>query len=117
MSGNLFNDPRINKSAYKKSLETYLMILVSINVPIQNSGNIVSMCPNDKSLETFNDPRIHVPIRKKSGNLFNDKRINKSAHASLETFNDLCINRNAPTKKVTRINKSAHTKNVWNFIE
>ena len=44
------------------------MILVSIKVPIQ------------KNLETFNDPPINETIQKESGNLFNEPRINKSAH-------------------------------------
>ena len=30
MSGNLFNDPHINKCPYEKSLEAYLMFLVSM---------------------------------------------------------------------------------------
>ena len=43
------------------------------------------MCPYDKSLETFNNPRINKgAIQKKSRNI----------------FNDICINRNAPSKKV-----------------
>ena len=42
------------------------------------------MCTYEKSLETFNNPRI-----------------NKSTHTkkSRNIFNDICINRNAPSKK------------------
>ena len=48
----------------QKSLETYVMILISIKVPIlKKSGNL------------FNNPGINVPIRKKSGNLFNAHHI------------------------------------------
>ena len=50
-SGKVFNDPGTNVPI-KKSLETYLMILVSMH-------------PYEKSLETFNDPRINVHIVKK----------------------------------------------------
>ena len=59
----------VSRCPYKKSLETYLMILVSIKVPIE------------KNLETFNDPRINETIQKEFGNLFNELRINKSAHS------------------------------------
>ena len=73
---------------YEKSLETYL---ISINVPSQKSLEIylmifVSICPYKKksgnlfyysginvsmrknSVNLFNNPRITVPILKKSGN-------------------------------------------------
>ena len=58
------------------------MILVSIKVPIQ------------KNLETFNDPRINETIQKESGNLFNEPRINKSAHIkkSGNLFNNTRMN-------------------------
>ena len=52
----------------------------------------------------FNDPHINVPILKKSGNLFNDPGTNVPIKKSLKTFND------------TRMNKSAHIKNVWKLI-
>ena len=65
MSLETFNDPRINVPILK-SLEIFLMILVSFPIG-KTSGNICN-------------PRINDPIRKKSGNLFNDPRINKSAH-------------------------------------
>ena len=52
---------------YKNSLETYLMILISIkSAHTKISGNLL------------NNPRLNVPIRKKYGNLFNDPRIHKS---------------------------------------
>ena len=65
-SVNLFNGPRINKSAHTKNWK--IMILVSIKVPIKKSENL------------FYDLRINEPIRIKSGNLFNDPGINKSAY-------------------------------------
>ena len=48
-------------------METYLMISYQC-AHTKKSGNL------------FNDPRINVPIRKKSRNLFNDPRINKWSH-------------------------------------
>ena len=65
------------------------MILVSIKVPIE------------KNLETFNDPRINETIQKEFGNLFNELRINKSAHIkkSGNLFNDPGINKSAHTEK------------------
>ena len=68
--------------AYEKGLNTYLMISV-IKVPIRKkSGNL------------FNDSRINVPILKKSGNLFNDPRINESSQTKKcgNLFNDPPIN-------------------------
>ena len=79
MSGNFFNDPRINVSIRKKCLDTYLMILVSMCPYEKNLETyliiLVSMCPYENSGKIF--VSIKVPIRKKSGNLFNDPRINK----------------------------------------
>ena len=54
--GILFYDPLI-LAHRKKSLETYLMILVSVKGPIQ------------KNQETFYDSGINVPIGKKSVNI------------------------------------------------
>ena len=62
----------------QKSLETYLMILISMSI-LKKSGNL------------FNVPGINVPIRKKSGNLFNDPCINKLMMSG-KLFNDHHIN-------------------------
>ena len=45
------------------------------------------MNPYKKVWKLFNDPRINVPIRKKSANLFHNPCINKSYHTKkcLET--------------------------------
>ena len=81
MSGNLFNDPRINKSAHTK-LCTNLFNHPRINAPIQKqSGNLFNDPHINKSAHTkisgnlLNNPRLNVAIRKKYGNLFNDPRI------------------------------------------
>ena len=157
MSGNLFNYPRINKSAHTKNvrklinprinvpmqkkchtkksgnlfhilvsinvilkksgylfnksrLETYLMILISIKVPIQR-----------KSGKLFHDHRINEPIRIKSGNLFNDTRIHKSAHTK-NVWKRINLRINVPIRKKSGnlfndpdINKSAHTKKSGNI--
>ena len=57
------------------------MVLVSINVPIQKTGKfndtgINKSAHTKKSGNLFNDPRINVPILKNSGNLFYDPHIN-----------------------------------------
>ena len=132
MSGNLFYDPRIT-DPIQKSLENNLMMLVSIKVPLQ------------KSLETPNDPRINLPILKKSRNLFNDPPIKKCplcllilvsmcpCKKSLETYLMILVSKvplqkisgnlfydprikSAHTKNDPRFNKSAHTKKVWKLI-
>ena len=55
--------------------------------------------PRGKTSGNLFNPRINVPIREKSGNLFNDPRINRSAQPkkSGNLFNDLRIN--LPTDK------------------
>ena len=71
---------------YKKSLFTYLMILVSIKVHIlRKSGNLfndphINVPILNMSGYLFNNPHINVPILKNSGNLFNDPRIKTSTY-------------------------------------
>ena len=81
----------------KKSLEIYLMILVSKVPTLKMSGNLfydtrINVPILKKSGNLFNDTRINVPILKKSGNLFKDPRIFAHRKKSLETFNDPSFN-------------------------
>ena len=71
-SGNLFNDPGINVPS-QKSLEIYLIIFVSICPYKKKSGNLfyysgINVSMRKNSVNLFNNPRIAVPILKKSGN-------------------------------------------------